>query len=165
MGRRSSRHIPAATSRRIKIDPALLVDDTPREPGSVVCAGVVEGRAVPWKEPVAVGKKAFQVAVHNGSRRSRDYLRYLSWQHEIRRQVAPVMGRHRPYGGRVAIDVVFYLHPKGGKLPDRSNLLKAFEDAIEGIVYVNDGQIQSGHTSRVIDRAEKQRVEFVVRAI
>ena len=154
----------SATIRRVNLD-ALLVDDTPREPGSIVCEGVIEGRAVPWKEPVAVGKKAFHAVVHNGSRRSRDYLRYVGWKAEVGRQARPLMGRRLPYGGRVSLGVVFYIHPGRGKPPDRSNLLKAFEDALEGIVYRNDTQIDGGHTARVIDRQERQRVEFTVRAL
>lgn len=128
------------------------------EVGSVVCEGVVEGQAVSWKAP-SLGRNGGRVP-------TRDYKRYQGWQAEVKRQVAEHMGRRKPYGGPVSLDVTFYLAPvQRNHRPDRSNLLKAFEDALQSVAIANDTQIESGMTSRVFSDKERQRVEYRIVAI
>jgi Holliday junction resolvase RusA-like endonuclease len=135
----------------------LEADLAPRPRDGVVCEGVVEGRAVPWKSPTT-GR-------HGGIVPSRDYSRYKSWQAIVAGEVKLLMGRRRPYGGPVRFDMTFYLRPNGRTRPDRINLAKAFEDAVQGIAIQNDVEIESGDVCRVMSATERERVEFRVTAI
>lgn len=147
---------PSRRKRKPKAPP-VEADNEPREPGSVICHGTILGRAVPWKAPT--------VSRAGGVVHGRDYKRFVAWQAEVRRQAAPLMGRRRPYGGPVALEMTFYLNPRGGTPPDPTNLQKSTEDAMQGILFVNDRQVQEVTSRRVVDRSQEQRVEFVVRAI
>lgn len=112
---------------------------------------------MPWKAP--------HTTRTGGTYPTRDYKRYKAWQESVATQARRLMRRRRPYGGPVELAVVFYLCPRPGKYPDRSNLLKAFEDALEGVVYENDNQVSDGPTRRVISGQERARVEFRVIAL
>lgn len=126
------------------------------EPGPrLICKGVVPGRAIPWKSPT--------ITRTGGSRPGRGYKAYKGWQDVVRHHARTDMGRRRPYGGPVDLACTFYIRPiPGMKTPDRTNLLKAFEDALEGVCYRNDTQVEGGPTRRVISAEEVQRVEYEV---
>ena len=52
-----------------------------------------------------------------------------------------------PYKFGVFLDLFFWLTP-GGNKPDLSNLVKAFEDSLQGAVIVNDTQVIEIHAIR-----------------
>ncbi len=143
-----------APRRRGRSEPPPAEPDA--APGVVICSGVIEGRAVPWKAP--------HTSRRGGCVPTRDYKRYTTWLGTVRAGAKRLMGRKRPYGGPVEMEVTYYLAPRPGTLPDTSNLTKAFEDALQGVVYRNDGQVCRVVAARVVTSEEPERVEFVVRA-
>lgn len=141
-----------AGPRTVVPEPELDTEPGPR----VVCKGVVHGRAVPWKAP--------RVNRNGEVWATRGYKNYVDWLATVARQVRLDMGRRRMYGGPVEVEATFYLHP-APSMPDRINLMKAFEDAIQGVVYPNDTMVCGGEPRRVVSAFEDQRVEYEVRAI
>jgi hypothetical protein len=96
--------------------------------------------AKPWKAPKAnrQGKVIFK-------RQSRSYRTWKSWSSDIKMELFLTYRLHdgRTVDGPVDLDVLFVLAP-GPHPPDRTNLLKSFEDLLQGFPYVNDRQVQGG---------------------
>lgn len=126
-------------------------------PGTIVCEGVILGRAVPWKAPT-LGR-------NGGARRTPDYRRFIDWRARVAAQSRRQFGSLRPYDGPVRLDTTFYLRPAPGRPPDTDNLRKSFADALETIVFLNDTQVAGGTLWREIDPDQPERVEFRVIAI
>lgn len=125
------------------------------EPGAMICSGTVPGRAVPWKSPT--------LSRTGGVARTRDYLNYESWKATVAGAARLAMGRKRPYGGPVRLEVAFYLQHRGST-PDTSNLVKGFEDSLQAIVYQDDCQVVAIQSERILTSTEEQRVEWAVHA-
>lgn len=75
------------------------------------------------------------------------FLRMQAWQEQIQAHARVAMKGNPPTGRLVNLDVVFYDPKCQGH--DRTNLLKAFEDALQGIVYLNDRQVVGGKAYKV----------------
>jgi Holliday junction resolvase RusA-like endonuclease len=152
-------------------EPVSLDDDSDLiEPSGVVLArGVVEGKAVSWKAPPIIRERS--ATGHKGKRRvahwDRDYKRFTGWIAEVKLQAEPcTIGRRGVYGGPVKLRVVFYVHCQREQWePDTTNLVKAFEDALQGVVYANDRQVKETHARKITDKSEAERVEFEVTAL
>jgi Holliday junction resolvase RusA-like endonuclease len=127
------------------------------EAGTVIAEGVVPGRAIPWKSP--------RIGRNGGTVPTRDYSRYQAWQVEI--QAAALLARSRrcPYGGAVHLIAEYYLRPNGRTVPDLDNLDKAFSDAIQGVLIINDVQVCSKSSRRVLTATEPERVEWRIVAV
>jgi hypothetical protein len=76
------------------------------------------------------------------------YRAWRSWSNDV---TMDLFLYYRLLGGvtvdcRVDLDVLFVLSPPTGseKEPDRTNVLKAFEDILQSFPYVNDRQVQGG---------------------
>lgn len=126
-------------------------------PGTVVAEGSIRGRAVPWKAPT-LGR-------NGGAVRTRGYVQYKTWQEAVGLVAATQRRLRRPYGGAVRLEVTYYLAPRPGSLPDTSNLTKAFEDALQGVVIRNDTQVVGHCTRRVVSSQEPERVVYRVVAV
>lgn len=129
--------------------------------GQVVAEGVVEGRAVPWKSPTLAsnGRGGLRVDRH-----ARGYSDYLAWKQEVALRAAQYRPRGGPYGGEVELQATFYLRTRSGTVADTTNLMKSFEDALQGVIYQNDRQVVATRARRITSRTERERVEFVVLA-
>lgn len=127
-----------------------------RPSGSLIFEGVVLGRPVPWKAP-KVDRKGRTIP-------TADYKRFTAWKEGVRAQVYCDAAGMAVYAGEVAVLATFYLRAKPGRPPDTTNLFKAFEDGLQGVVFLNDSQVVQTTVSRVIDPAEVERVEFRVEA-
>ena len=134
-------------------EPVVFVD-----PGTIIGSGVVEGRAVPWKAPHVIPSAG------GGTRTAhwdRDYKRFTQWVQHVKKSVELSMAhRVKRYGGPVSVSLCFYVH--GPQVPDVTNMQKAFEDALQGVVFRNDRQVGDIHSRRVTDVTESQRVEWCV---
>lgn len=96
-------------------------------PGTLLMRCEIPGRAIPWKAPT-VGQY--------GTYKNR---RLGAWQ-EIVGLFAGLNRRiGRPYAGPV--EVAMTARFARGPIGDACNLLKAVEDAMEGIIYINDKQV------------------------
>ena len=133
----------------------LTADDADLEPaGTVICEGVIPGRAVAWKAPT-IGR-------NGGCVPNRSYKAYKAWQDVVRLHAEQAMGRRkRTYQGPVSLCFWFYLAPKGS-VPDTSNLVKSTEDSLQGVVVVNDRQVKRIAAERILTAQEPERVEFRV---
>jgi len=107
----------------------------------------VPGKPAPWQ------------AQMRRAERSPGFLRMQAWQDVIRIYARQAMGSREPSAGPIELEFVFYLAwPKSGpkmqgpaglryaekqilKKPDVSNLNKAAEDALKGIIFVDDSQV------------------------
>jgi len=111
-------------------------------PGTLIVAGRIWGRAVPWKAP--------SVGANGGTVPTPGYARYKEWQAIV---AAEVKGHYRrdPYGWPVRLDTTFRMTRAEGRYPDTDNLRKAFADALEGVLYTNDQLVAGGMIWRVLD--------------
>lgn len=128
--------------------------------GTVLADGTVPGRAVPWKSPT--------VASTGGIVHDRGYKAYQAWQEAVKLHARIQRPRRRswPYHGDCELRVTFYLRPRGGRSdPDCSNLVKAFEDALQGEIYGNDTQIHRIRAERIFTSESPERVEYAVLAL
>ena len=127
--------------------------------GTVLAEGEIPGRAVPWKAP--------KVTRYGGIVQTREYKRYRAWQDEVHLRAATHRcGRRRwPYCGPVSLSLRFYLRRDGRGNPDTSNLVKSFEDALQGAIYANDSQVYRVTAERIFTSTEPERVEYHVAAI
>ncbi len=96
------------------------------ELGTVLFRLELPFRAVPWK--------ASEVTKHGTHRLKR----LRQWQNTVAQYARLQWGNREPYGGPVTIWCRFTFAK--GPLPDAVNLLKAVEDALQGIVIINDRQ-------------------------
>jgi Holliday junction resolvase RusA-like endonuclease len=92
---------------------------------------LVTGRPVPWSAPTVLKSgHAFKGK------------RLVAWQGIVKDSAVVAMKGHEPYAGPVLISMRFFLKRSGnGSLPDLSNLVKSTEDALQGVVIVNDRQV------------------------
>jgi len=65
-----------------------------------------------------------------------------------------------PLTCQVSIEAHFYYR---GQQPDLSGCLESIGDCLEGIIYANDGQIESWDGSRLHHDKENPRTEVVIR--
>jgi hypothetical protein len=148
-----------AKPRRSRLREAIAEADPPPplEPfGTLICSGVLVGRAVPWKSP--------EVDRYGRVRMTKDYCRYVDWYKTVQVHARQLMGDRKPYAGLVEMEVAFCLRPTGYRLPDRANLLKSWEDSLQGIVYRNDLQVAGGPAQRIVSGATPDRVIWSVYA-
>lgn len=150
--------IPATSRARAprKRD-VLPIAAAERTPGRVIGAGTVPGRATPWKAP--------KVSRDGGVVPTRDYKRYKDWQAHVALHARVAMGRRRPYGGPFRAEVTYYLRPNGRTAPDTVNLHKAFVDALQGVVVVDDIAEMQVAAEKVMTATEPERVEWRVIAL
>lgn len=92
----------------------------------LIAGFVVEGRAVPWK-----------VAIHRGGYATNPKM--VAWKDKVEHAARKAMGTRLPYAGRFEIRAAFFLK-RFGVMPDDLNLMKSTEDALQGIVIVNDNK-------------------------
>ena len=101
---------------------------------SEIVSFMVLGHPAPWSVYTRRGKPSLS------------FQNMQSWQAQIQ-AAAKVAWAGRPLlAGPVKLDVVFY--DAKAHRHDRTNLLKAFEDAIQGIIFKNDVQVTEGTTRK-----------------
>lgn len=104
------------------------------EPGTLIFSLSLPFRAVPWKAST-VGR--------HGTYKPK---RLRQWQATVAQYARIKWGNQEPYDGPVTIRCQFEFLK--GPLPDATNLLKAAEDSLEGIVIINDRQV----VRNIVDR-------------
>lgn len=100
----------------------------PLPEGTVLLDVAIEDRAVPWKAPT----------VTRSGRSFKDD-RLVEWQDDVRKYGELNRTIDEPYWGPVEVSVTARFAK--GPLPDTTNLIKAVEDALQGVVFVNDKQV------------------------
>jgi Holliday junction resolvase RusA-like endonuclease len=88
---------------------------------------------------------------------------YQAWENEARKAVMmqrPVM--RTPGDGPIEIRVTVYYK---GNRPDLSGCLESVGDCLQGLVYEDDGQIESWDGSRVIHDKDNPRTVVVIKEI
>lgn len=139
--------------------------------GTVIAEGVVPGRAVSWKAPATsrAGRTIMRDTGDNQSlnRKVRSYKSFVCWVQFVQLHLRAINRRRHPYGGAVELRATFYFRPMSNdrQVPDLCNAVKAFEDAMQGVVIKNDNQVMRHRTERVMSAQEPERVEFQVIAL
>jgi Holliday junction resolvase RusA-like endonuclease len=129
-------------------------------PGAVVARFTVPGRAVPWKAPFVGARGAFKEAS------------LVAWQGEVRLRARLAMGGRPPHTGPFALGLVFTRKAPRGRRPgdrwaarpDTVNLVKAFEDSLQGVVILDDARQCSLHVERFYGLTDEVLVEVVALA-
>lgn len=103
----------------------------------------IEGRPIPWKAPefgrTPRGKRiAFSVPA------------YDAWKQTCHWQARAQMAGIKPLAVPCELTAEFHLIRKPGPLPDLTNLVKALEDAIQGVAVTNDRLIVAHQTQRLV---------------
>ncbi len=117
-------------------------------PGTLIAKVELPARAVPWKAP-----QIFR----NGGKRKDPSLR--AWQTEVALRARLAMAGRSAYAGPVRLGIVVELRRKPGSPPDTTNLQKAIEDAGQKIIYVNDTQVISATTERILGERDYTTIE------
>lgn len=128
---------------------------------------------VPGTPAPAGSKRAFVVGLKSGKPRAvmqeNNSDRLHVWYASVAEHAARAMGDRQAFTGPITLDIIFHMmrpksHRRTGKFagqvkpsapayhvqkPDRSKLLRAAEDALTGIVYVDDSQIVGGNTTKM----------------
>jgi Holliday junction resolvase RusA-like endonuclease len=149
MGRRAAATAPT-NATPIDLEPT----------GTVIAEGTVVGRACPWTAP--------HLGRNGGCIPSRGYKRYQQWQMLVKHTTSAQKPRRKawPYGGPVELRLRFVLCKRGGRSnPDTTNLIKSTEDSMQGVLFVNDSQVQRIHAERVFCSQTPERVEYQVIAL
>jgi len=81
---------------------------------------------------------------------------YRAWEKEVRKIMAGV----KPLSGPLAVRAVIYYK---GNRPDLSGALESIGDCFEGILWENDGQIESWDGSRLIYDGKNPRISISVK--
>lgn len=113
--------------------------------GLVLFECMIETRCYPWKSP-RIGRGG-AASFRN---QPKSYRSWKSWSTDIT-MVLPTLYRldhHAMVEGPVDLDMLFVTDPRR-KPADRTNLGKALEDILQGIVYANDRQVRGGDVRRV----------------
>jgi crossover junction endodeoxyribonuclease RusA len=92
------------------------------------------------------------------SHQSHNKERLRAWGEAVAQQARNALpAAAQPTEVRIEVQVVYYFQ-SGPTLPDEDNLLKPIQDAMRGLVYVDDDQVMDGAASkRDIDGAFKVR--------
>lgn len=148
----------------------------PTEQISFFVAGIPQSRGSKRAFPFKRQDGGLGVAVSDDNPKSRDWMA----------QVADVAGRamagREPFRGAVRVDLTFCMprpkaHFRSGryanelredapdrhtKKPDRGKLARGVEDALTGIVYVDDSQVWTGRIEKVYDNLSGVHVAVTV---
>jgi Holliday junction resolvase RusA-like endonuclease len=127
--------------------------------GKLLCHFRVPGRAISWAVP-DIGKDA------NGKRWALKDQRLCRWQQTVQGYARKAWGcGEKAYTGPVGLSLWFYLR-ENGATPDITNLEKAFEDALQGVIIGNDRAVCAKHAERYfIPRGEEERTWVQVWAL
>ncbi len=106
------------------------------EPGTLIFSLTIPCRAVPWTPS--------RTTKFKGTYKPK---RLRQWQATVAQYARLKWGNRKPYGGPVAIWCYFEFAK--GPIPDATNLLKAVEDSLQGIVIVNDRQVERNTVERL----------------
>jgi Holliday junction resolvase RusA-like endonuclease len=119
-------------------------------PGRLLCRLVIDDlRAAPW-------------GVYTKSCRWSEKARLKAWQLRVAAEARLVTDMTRPaYRGPVAIRLTFFTAPLRlhQQVCDTSNLQKAAEDAVKGIVFEDDRQVWDIHSTRLESARDRTILE------
>lgn len=101
--------------------------------GSTIARFSVPGRPVPWSVPPKLRRKS---------------PRLVAWQRSVRLWAGSEMAGRLPHDGPVRLHVVFHLL-RGKRPGDTSNYFKGTEDALQGVVFLNDTQVVETSALRI----------------
>lgn len=102
-----------------------IADAEPETEGArLIAAFVVPSRPVPWK-----------VAIHRDGYATNPKM--VLWKKEVKKAAKRAMGNRKPWAGPYLFKAEFHLRYRGS-MPDDCNLIKSTEDALEGVVIIND---------------------------
>ena len=114
----------------------------------LIASFTVPGRPVP-----AVRMTRRSKWVNPQAKRCLDYQMLVAWH-------ARAATTGRPTAAPVRLDAVFHLH--GARRGDLSNLVKAVEDALNGVVWVDDRQVVELHAWILECGKDDEKVEVGV---
>lgn len=90
--------------------------------------------------------------------------RYKKAKGEARKLLKTDCGGLLPLSGRISIEATLY-EPNASRTRDVSNYAKLVHDAMSGIVYTDDGQIDDLHWRRGLPDIDRPRLELTVTEI
>lgn len=118
----------------------------------VIAIFAVDGRASPWRAPTIAG---------NGGRFKGKP--ELEWTSNVAQSARTAMKGRSPYDGPVELHLIFYITQVGRRtLPDLTNIIKSTEDALQGIVIVNDRQVCRTIAQRIVGDVNETRIQVEV---
>lgn len=109
----------------------------PLPDGTVLLRCSIEQRAVPWSAPTVGKGRAFKNP------------KLVAWQEAVKLFATENRVLREPYEGPVEVNLVCRFAK--GPIGDASNLLKAAEDSLQGVVFVNDRQVVRNSCERSIE--------------
>jgi len=126
-------------AKKRRSEPALLPD------GTVLLRCEIKGRAVPWSTPmIGQGKPVKEP-------------RLTSWQQEMSLRARQWRKVSEPYAGPVEVFVVARFAK--GPIGDACNILKAVEDSMNRVIYIDDRQVVKTHCERSIAGYDRLTIE------
>lgn len=113
---------------------------------------VVEGNPIPKARPRVVLRPGRKAAAYTPNQTK-------AWERDIEWVARGVMDGDEPLAGPLAVELAFY---RGNEIGcDVDNLAKAVLDALNGVCYGDDAQVDEMHLYRAVDR-DRPRVEVEI---
>ena len=120
-------------------------------PGQLIAEFVVDARPCPWKSPTTTRTG------HSFKDKS-----LVAWQKLVADHASIAMGSRYPHPGPITLRLHFELTRRPGSVPDLSNLTKALEDSLQGIVFVNDRWVNDIHATRKVGYHDRATIKAYV---
>lgn len=133
---------------------------------TLICSFEVPGKLVPWSVPTVVGRSGRRGAIKEP--------RLVAFQADVAYRARLAMAGRKPAEGPVELLLWLWRRADPAKgerpgdwwweataragSPDRTNLAKGIEDALQGVVFANDNQVVRGDAVKRLAEADGCKV-------
>lgn len=120
--------------------------------------------SLPWSLLVSDNERSQPIVLGNGKLRFVASAKYKAAKQAARELLTQQVGGNPPLAGRVRVTATL-IEPNASRTRDLSNFAKLVNDVMSGIVYVDDGQIDSLTWQRGVPDIDRPRLLLAVEEI
>ena len=120
-------NLAGATVRTVNLPTLVVAPVEPATPGLIV-AFTIAGYPRPWQPARVAESRAFSLPLMR------------AWERRVADEARLAMGGRPPVAGPIRLELEFRFRRHGGR-GDLTNLIKAAEDGLQGVVFANDRDV------------------------